>query len=180
MLSRIFFACIFLCLFCACSPLSCRWMEHKFRQYSTNSLTLLDMMAYHYVNQDPEVNIAAFPYPLYHQASGASAEAKLAFTVQVLKEVSALFEEDDSSSSWQEVTMEHFLNVVNKQADELQLCAGNPKRPNRRLHIYFKRLSNSVFGQMGHSAEAWELIRREIKLHLIRADHLVSSLFISN
>lgn len=50
------------------------------------------------------------------------AEAKLAFTVQVLKEVSALFEEDDSSSSWQEVTMEHFLNVVNKQADELQLC----------------------------------------------------------
>ncbi|XP_054898615.1 interferon a3-like [Poeciliopsis prolifica] len=180
MLSRIFFACIFLCLFCACSTLSCRWMEHKFRQYSTNSLTLLDMMAYNYVNQDSEMNIAPFPYPLYHQASGASAEGKLAFTVQVLKEVSALFEEDDSSSSWQEVTMEHFLNVVNKQADELQLCAGNPRRTNRRLHMYFKRLSKSVFGQMGHSAEAWELIRREIKLHLIRADHLVSSLFISN
>ncbi|XP_016537234.1 interferon a3-like [Poecilia formosa] len=138
------------------------------------------MQAYHYVNQDPEVNIAPFPYPLYHQASGASAEGKLAFTVQVLKEVSALFEEDDGSSPWQEVTMEHFLNVVNKQADELQLCVGNPRRPNRRLHVYFKRLSNSVFGQMGHSAEAWELIRREIKLHLIRADHLVSSLFVSN
>uniref|UniRef100_A0A3B3U893 Uncharacterized protein n=1 Tax=Poecilia latipinna TaxID=48699 RepID=A0A3B3U893_9TELE len=162
MLSRIFFACIFLSLFCACSPLSCRWMEHKFRQYRAS--------VRHLQNQK-----LIFIFDYLH------AEGKLAFTVQVLKEVSALFKEDDGSSPWQEVTMEHFLNVVNKQADELQLCVSTIHlRPNRRLHVYFKRLSNSVFGQMGHSAEAWELIRREIKLHLIRADHLVSSLFVSN
>ncbi|XP_047232400.1 interferon a3-like [Girardinichthys multiradiatus] len=180
MLSRIFFACVFLCLCCACSPLSCRWMDHKFRQYSENSLNLLDMMAYHYVNQDAGVNSVPFPHQLYNQAYRASAEGRFAFTIQILKEVCALFEEDDSSSSWQEITVEHFLNVVNKQADELQLCVGNENRPNRRLQAYFKRLSRTVFEQLGHSAEAWELIRREIKVHLLRVDHLVSSLFTSN
>lgn len=55
------------------------------------------------------------------------AEEKVAFTVQVLKEVCALMEEDDSSSSWEEVTVENFLSVVNKQADELLSCVGPPR-----------------------------------------------------
>uniref|UniRef100_A0A3Q2QJV8 Interferon a3-like n=1 Tax=Fundulus heteroclitus TaxID=8078 RepID=A0A3Q2QJV8_FUNHE len=181
MLSRIFFACALLALFCACSPLSWWWMDHKFRQYSENSLNLLDMMVRErLLNMDAEVNTEPFPHHLYNQASRASAEVKLAFTVQILREVSALFEEDDSSSSWQEITVDHFLNIVNKQADELQLCVSTSDRPSRRLHSYFRRLSHSVFGQMGHRIEAWERIRREVKDHLIRVDRLVSSLFTSN
>ncbi|XP_035997592.1 interferon a3-like [Fundulus heteroclitus] len=185
MLSRIFFACVFLGLFCACSPLSCRWMDHKFRQYSENALNLLDVMANNGTNstEDGEQTHEAFPYHLYSQASKASAEGKLSFTVHILREVSALFEEDYSSSSWQEITVEHFLNVVNKQADELHSCIGAPghmKKRNTKLHLYFKRLSNEILKQMGHSAESWELIRREIKVHLIRADRLVSSLLTSN
>ncbi|KAK5602628.1 hypothetical protein CRENBAI_006601 [Crenichthys baileyi] len=103
MLTRIFFACVFLGLFCACSPLNCKWMDHKFRQYSENSLDLLDMMANNSTNstEDEEQNTVAFPHHLYTQVSKAPAEGKLAFTVQILKEVCALFEEDDSSSSWQ-------------------------------------------------------------------------------
>uniref|UniRef100_A0A3Q2DVB8 Interferon a3-like n=1 Tax=Cyprinodon variegatus TaxID=28743 RepID=A0A3Q2DVB8_CYPVA len=170
MSSRIFFACVFLSLCCASSPLSCRWMDHKFRQYSQSSLNLLDMLA----------NIWPFPHHLYTQASRTSAEGKLAFTVQILREVSALIVENDSSSSWGEITVEYFLNVVNKQADELQSCVSLSHIPNRRLHTYFKRLSHGIFRQMGHSTEAWELIRREIKVHLFRVDHLVSSLFTAN
>ncbi|XP_047233739.1 interferon a3-like [Girardinichthys multiradiatus] len=185
MLSRIFFACVFVGLYCACSPLNCRWMDHKFRQYSKNALDLLDMMANNSTNstEDEEQHTVAFPHHLYTQVSKATAEGKLAFTVQILKEVCALFEEDDSSSSWQEITVEHFLNVVNKQADELHSCIkghGHMKKKNTKLHLYFKRLSNEILKKMGHSAEAWELIRREIKDHLIRADHLVSSLLTSN
>uniref|UniRef100_A0A3Q2T643 Interferon a3-like n=1 Tax=Fundulus heteroclitus TaxID=8078 RepID=A0A3Q2T643_FUNHE len=173
MLSRIFFACALLALFCACSPLSWWWMDHKFRQYSENSLNLLDMMAYHHVSQDAEVNTEPFPHHLYNQASRASAEVKLAFTVQILREVSALFEEDDSSSSWQEITVDHFLNIVNKQADELQLCVSTSDR-----QIF--NMFDLLIPPQGHRIEAWERIRREVKDHLIRVDRLVSSLFTSN
>ncbi|KAM4715174.1 interferon a3-like [Anableps anableps] len=183
MLGRIFFTCVFLGLFCACSSLSCRWMDHKFRQYSGNSFNLLDMMANNSTNSTEEQNTVAFPHNLYSQASKASAEGKLSFAVQILKEVSALFEEDQSSTSWQEVTVENFLNVVNKQADELHSCIGaqgETKKKNTKLHLYFKRLSNETLKKMGHSAEAWELIRREVRVHLVRADLLVSSLISSN
>lgn len=51
------------------------------------------------------------------------AEDKLAFTVQVLEEVAALFEEDHSSAaSWEESTVEDFVNVVTQQADGLRPC----------------------------------------------------------
>ena len=50
------------------------------------------------------------------------AENKLAFAVQVLQEVCALLDKDDGSSSWEPSALEHFLNVVNKQADELHAC----------------------------------------------------------
>ncbi|CAG5903899.1 unnamed protein product [Menidia menidia] len=46
MLGRIFFACLLLLLgLCGSgSSLSCRWMDHKFRQYSEQSLDLIEMM----------------------------------------------------------------------------------------------------------------------------------------
>ncbi|GLD60078.1 QKW90613.1 interferon a [Lates japonicus] len=44
MLNRILFVCLFLALYSAGSSLSCRWMDDKFRQYSENSLDLLDTM----------------------------------------------------------------------------------------------------------------------------------------
>ncbi|XP_041830208.1 interferon a3-like [Melanotaenia boesemani] len=160
-------------------------MDHKFRQHSASSLVLIDIMVNNSTNgteDAAEENTVAFPDHLYNQASKASAEDKLAFAVQVLKEVCVLFEEDSSSSSWEESTVENFLNVVNKQADELQSCIGSHghKKKNTKLHMYFKRLSNHILKKMGHSAEAWELIRRETKDHLMRADMLVSSLLTSN
>lgn len=44
MLSRIFFACLLLGLYSSGSSLSCRWMSHKFRQYSEISMALIDSM----------------------------------------------------------------------------------------------------------------------------------------
>ncbi|XP_037836933.1 interferon a3-like [Kryptolebias marmoratus] len=177
MLSRVLFACLFLGLYGACASLSCRWMDHKFRQFSENSLNLLEMMGNNSTNstEDEEESAVAFPHHLYGQAARASAEEKVAFTAQVLKEVSALLEEDDGSSSWEEVTAENFLSVVNKQAEELLSCKKNTK-----LHLYFRRLSAQVLKKRGHSAEAWELIRREVRGHLMRADHLISSLLAHN
>uniref|UniRef100_A0A3Q3CKN2 Uncharacterized protein n=1 Tax=Haplochromis burtoni TaxID=8153 RepID=A0A3Q3CKN2_HAPBU len=100
------------------------------------------------ITKDAEIeHTVAFPNRLYRKTSKATAEDKLAFTVQILEEVAALFEEDHSSASWEENTVENFLNIVNKQ---LNSC--------------------------GYSAEAWETIRNITKEHLRRCGSLVESL----
>ncbi|XP_072229413.1 interferon a3-like [Leuresthes tenuis] len=185
MLSRVFFACLFLALCSSGSSLSCRWMDHKFRQFSEQSLDLIEMMVNNSTNSTgdaEEENTVAFPLHLYSQASKASAEDKLALAAQALKEVCALFDDDYSSSSWEESTVENFLNVVNKQADELHSCIGSHghKKKNTKLHMHFKRLSNHILKKMGHSAEAWEMIREEITAHLMEIDQLVASLLAAN
>ncbi|XP_075948929.1 interferon a3-like [Anarhichas minor] len=188
MLSRVLLVCLSLSLYSSASSLSCRWVDHKFRQHSRNSLDLIDTMvsallldiAHNSTNttEDAEVN---FPNDLYRQASKASlfffqAEDKLSFTVQILEEMAALFEEDHSNASWEENTVDHFLIVVTQQADGLHSCSHGQKKKNKKLHMHFKRLSRHVLEQMGHSAESWELIRKEMKTHLMRADQLVLSL----
>ncbi|XP_069016535.1 interferon a3-like [Embiotoca jacksoni] len=181
MLNKIFFACLLLGLYSSGSSLSCRWMDHKFKQHSESLLDLLNTMANNSTNTTEdagEENTVAFPSKLYDQASKASAEDKLAFTVQVLKEVAGLFEEDHSAASWEESTVERLLNVVNKQADELHSCIRtHGHKENRKLHMHFRRLSHHVLKKMDHSAEAWELIREEIKIHLMRVQQELTSSF---
>ncbi|XP_030610770.1 interferon a3-like [Archocentrus centrarchus] len=176
MMYRIVAACLFLGLFSAGSSLSCRWMDHKFKQHNEETLNLLDAMANNSTNSTELEDTVVFPNHLYRQASKASAEEKLAFTAQILEEVAALFEEDHSSASWEESTVRNLLNIVNKQAEELRSCIGSHKKKNKKLRMYFKRLSHHILKQMGHSAEAWELIRKETKDHLMRAEQLTSSL----
>uniref|UniRef100_A0A3P8RB03 Uncharacterized protein n=1 Tax=Astatotilapia calliptera TaxID=8154 RepID=A0A3P8RB03_ASTCA len=127
--------------------MSCKWMDHKFRQDNEETLNLLDTMWRSLV----------FPNHLYRQVSISSAEDKLAFTVQVLEEVAALFEEDNSSASWEDSTVRNFLNIVNKQAEELHSCLSSLSKNSQ---LYFKRLSDDVLKKKGHSAEPWEVIRR--------------------
>ncbi|XP_054455170.1 interferon a3-like [Anoplopoma fimbria] len=177
MFTRILLVCLSLSLYSSGSSLSCRWMDHKFRQHSKNSLDLIETMAHNSTNttEHAEVN---FPNDLYSQASRSSAEDKLSFTVHILEEMAALFEEDHSNASWEESTVDHFLILVTQQADGLHSCitSHGHKKKNKKLHMYFKRLSRHVLEQMGHSAESWELIRKQMKTHLTRADQLVSSL----
>uniref|UniRef100_A0A3P9BFD8 Uncharacterized protein n=1 Tax=Maylandia zebra TaxID=106582 RepID=A0A3P9BFD8_9CICH len=141
----------------ACSSLSCKWMDHKFRQHNEETLNLLDTMV--------SWRSLVFPNHLYRQVSISSAEDKLAFTVQVLEEVAALFEEDNSSASWEDSTVRNFLNIVNKQAEELHSCLsslsiGSHSHKKKNSQLYFKRLSDDVLKKKGHSAEPWEVIRR--------------------
>ncbi|XP_013764404.1 interferon a3-like [Pundamilia nyererei] len=122
MMNRILFACLFLALSTESSSLSCRWMDHKFRQHNEETLNLLDTMAKNATNTSEVEVTVAFPNHLYHQVSKSSAEDKLAFSVQILEEVAALFEEDHSAASWEDSTVRNFLNIVNKQAEELHSC----------------------------------------------------------
>uniref|UniRef100_A0A3P9BFZ3 Interferon a3-like n=1 Tax=Maylandia zebra TaxID=106582 RepID=A0A3P9BFZ3_9CICH len=175
MMNRILFACLFLALSTDSSSLSCRWMDHKFRQHNEETLNLIDTMAKNSTNTTEVEVTVAFPNHLYHQVSKSSAEDKLAFIVQILEEVAALFEEDHSSASWEDSTVRNLLNIVNKQAEELHSCVSSLSKTTK-LHMYFKRLSHHILKEMGHSAEAWEVIRKETKAHLMRAEQLASSL----
>lgn len=97
-------------------------------------------------NSNTTEDTVAFPNDLYRQALNASvshtahietcgfhrifnkrllllqAEDKMAFTVQVLNETAALFEEDYSAASWDENTVDNFVNVITQQADSLRSC----------------------------------------------------------
>ncbi|KAM9336939.1 interferon a3-like [Symphorus nematophorus] len=185
MFNRVLLVCLLSAsLYSAASSLSCSWMDHKFSQHSVESLDLLDTMANNSTNttEDAEAeDTVTFPNELYNQASTASTEDKLSFTVQVLNEMTVLFEEDHSSASWEENTMDNFVNVVTRQADGLLSCIGSHgRKKNKKLQMYFKRLSSHILKKMGHSAAAWELIRKEIRIHLMRADQLVSPLLTTN
>ncbi|KAK1881424.1 Interferon a3 [Dissostichus eleginoides] len=159
MLKGMFFVCLSLSLWTAGSSLSCRWMQHKFQQFSKNSLDLIDTMANNSTNTTVDAGVG-FPYRLYKKAFHASAEDRLHFLVQILKEMVVLFEEDTSKASWEENTEENFLQFLTRQEQGLRSCIGTHKKENRNLH----------------SAEAWELIRNKMKSHLVRADLLASSL----
>ncbi|XP_034564296.1 interferon phi 4 isoform X1 [Notolabrus celidotus] len=180
MLSRILSVCVFLGVFSAGSSLSCRWMDHKFRQFSKDSFDLLDTMANNSTNitEDAEArHTVALPHELYSQASKAAAEDKVIFTVQILDETMTLFSKNHSAASWEEKTVDNFLGVVSRQADGLRSCirSHGHKKHNKKLHMSFKRLTH-VLQQKGHGAEVWELIRKEIKSRLMRVDQLISSL----
>uniref|UniRef100_A0A668TYX6 Uncharacterized protein n=1 Tax=Oreochromis aureus TaxID=47969 RepID=A0A668TYX6_OREAU len=181
----VFFACLFLGLVTAGSSLSCKWMDDKFKQHNEETLKLLDTMvsANNSTNITEVEDTVPFPNHLYRQVSKASAEDKLAFTVQVLEEVAALFEEDHSSASWEDSTVRNFLNIVNKQAEELHSCVSSLSKNSQlyfKTEMYFKRLSDDVLKKKGHSAEAWEVIRKETKAHLMIAEPLASSLHTVN
>ncbi|CAI5658275.1 unnamed protein product [Oreochromis niloticus] len=160
MISRIFIACLFLGMYSTGSSLSCKWIvkhpgntKSQFSLYNKIALDFLDMMA----------------------------EDKLAFTVQILKELLALFEEDHSSASWEENTVENFLNIVDKQTEELHSCIGSHSNTTQkgqqlsfRREKYFKRLLNKILKKNGYSAEAWEKIRNITQAHLRQCEFLIS------
>ncbi|XP_041672194.1 interferon a3-like [Cheilinus undulatus] len=172
--------CVFVCVFGAGSPLSCRWMDHKFTQFSENYLNLVDTMAHNSTNSSQDAGVA-FPRELYSQVSKAAAEDKVSFTVQVLNEVETLFNKNHSLASWEEKTADDFIGVVNQQAEGLHSCirSHSHKKHKKKLHMSFKRLSH-VLDTMGHGAESWELIRKEVKAHLQRVDSLISSVLNAN
>ncbi|XP_053197465.1 interferon a3-like [Scomber japonicus] len=180
MMNRIFLSCLLLSLYSAGSSLSCRWLDHKFRQYNQRSSELLDTMVNNSTNttEDAELEVA-FPHDLYTQASKASAGERLGFIVQTLDQMALLFQEDHNSTSWEENTVDDFVNVVSEQADGLRSCIGRHNHKNKKLRMYFKRLSGHI-GRMGHSAEVWVLIRKEMKVHLFRVNQLASSLITKN
>nr|XP_057934251.1 interferon phi 4 [Doryrhamphus excisus] len=159
----------------------CWWMDNRFNTYHEESLELLDQMAAN-ATVDME-NPVAFPRHVYERAAKASAEDRLALVVQVLQEVEDLFDQKNTSSSlWDERTLDNFLNIVHEEKNNLQSCmdrmqqkSRTSKAKNRKLGSYFKRLSRCLRDGKQDSTEAWEMIRKEVRMHLFQASQLIPS-----
>uniref|UniRef100_H3C0V7 Interferon n=1 Tax=Tetraodon nigroviridis TaxID=99883 RepID=H3C0V7_TETNG len=169
--------CLSLCVCSQGSPLGCRWLEEKFTQYSSLSLNLLDNMKSNSTNSSLEAeDTAIFPEVLYRQTFNASAEDRLAFAAQILNETAALFEEDYSGASWEEKSVENFVNILTQQADNLGSCVASPGQSrSKELHKYFTRISTHILRKTDHSAGAWELVREKIRSLLMRAHLLLTT-----
>nr|XP_061787655.1 interferon a3-like [Nerophis lumbriciformis] len=164
----------------AAPVLKCRWSYEKYYQ---TSLRLLDRMAAN-ATEDVE-NPLPFPKDEYELESKHSVEHRLTFVAHLLHEVQDLFDHENiSSASWDETTLEHFLAVVYRERVDLQDCialmdklhnGSEKKSKNQPLRKYFKELSRMVLEEKEYSAEAWEMIRKEVKLHLFRATQLIPS-----
>ncbi|XP_061763375.1 interferon a3-like [Nerophis ophidion] len=167
----------------------CRWNYGKYYQ---TSLRFLDQMAAN-ATEDVE-NPLPFPKDQYELESKRSVKHRLTFVADLLQEVQDLFDHKNiSSASWDETTLEHFLAVVYREKVDLQDCVsrnrilvhmarmeqlqpGSVKNSkNQTLQKYFKELSRMVLEEKEYSAEAWEMIRTEVKLHLFRASQLIPS-----
>ncbi|XP_039472708.1 interferon a3-like [Oreochromis aureus] len=189
MISRIFIACLFLGMYSTGSSLSCKWIVkhpgNKMSQFSLHNKialgqlhmmvsALLCIMFNMITNTTKIEHNVTFPNQLYQQTSNATDEDKLAFVVQILKEVFDLFEKNRSSAPWEENTVENFLNIVNKQAEKLHSCVGSHSNTTQLTH--FKGLSNETLKDNGYSAEAWEEIRNITQAHLRQCAFLVETL----
>uniref|UniRef100_A0A673ADV5 Interferon a3-like n=1 Tax=Sphaeramia orbicularis TaxID=375764 RepID=A0A673ADV5_9TELE len=174
MFSNIFLVCLFVSLYSTGSSFSCKWMTHKFRQYSQNSLTLLDTMGNNSGDAEEESTVA-FPNALYRHAFRASAEDRLAFVVQILEEITVLFEEDQSSASWEETTAENFVNIVTQQAHGLRSCVSVRITCTcwsfcMNVCVYFYSLNTLLI----------QILLKEVRTHLLIADTLVLSVLTAN
>uniref|UniRef100_A0AAQ4P4Z7 Uncharacterized protein n=1 Tax=Gasterosteus aculeatus aculeatus TaxID=481459 RepID=A0AAQ4P4Z7_GASAC len=169
MLCRMFSVFVCLSLYSSASSLSCRWVDHKFSHLSRTSMDLLDTLV-----SGPLLFWMFFKVSDCVYTAVYSPCDKLRFSVQILEEMAALFEEDHSNASWEEQTVDHFLIVVTKQADSLHSCVSRQLK-NKKLQMYFKRLSHLCCIDHGHSAESWELIRKEMKMLLLLISFTVNT-----
>uniref|UniRef100_A0A8C6S6M0 Interferon n=1 Tax=Neogobius melanostomus TaxID=47308 RepID=A0A8C6S6M0_9GOBI len=163
MLNRI----LLVCLLFAGSSLTCKWMDTNFKRYTEGALALLKTMKMNSTNSTDDAELpdaAAFPNELYRHASKAPRSEKRSFAAHVLDKIVVLFGEDQTHASW-------------SQADGVASCVSitSHKKSHRKMSMYFKRLALHVLEEMEHSADAWELIREQVRLHIYRAHRLAES-----
>ncbi|CDQ88876.1 unnamed protein product [Oncorhynchus mykiss] len=88
--------------------------------------------------------------------------------------------------TWNKKNLDDFLKILERQFETLNSCVilfhfvrhvSPAMKPERRLKRYFKKLNRKVLRKMNYSAQAWELIRKEMKRHLQILDILVAQLY---
>ncbi|XP_059896037.1 interferon phi 1 isoform X2 [Gadus macrocephalus] len=152
-------------------------------------MSLLDQMGGEMTDQQCPVS---FPESFYRHIQKDKMEAKLEFIGDSLTQIIQLYHGNLSSVSWDHNKTERFLITVDRQAREINRCVMANKQKvqrtarqadsqeesqtHKKLAHYYKKLFRVTVHRMGESAESWELIRKESKMHLQRLDLLQARL----
>uniref|UniRef100_A0AAZ3PJF5 Interferon a3-like n=1 Tax=Oncorhynchus tshawytscha TaxID=74940 RepID=A0AAZ3PJF5_ONCTS len=154
--------CIFLII---CSMQSvcncCDWIRHHYGHLSAEYLSLLDQMGGDITEQEAPV---FFPELLYRRIDDAKVKT-IILTFHTIYQITKLFDGNMKAVIWDKKKLDDFLNILERQFENLKSCVSPAEKPERRLKRYFKKLNRK-----NYSAQAWELIRKETKHHLQRLD----------
>ncbi|XP_023998657.1 interferon a3-like, partial [Salvelinus sp. IW2-2015] len=104
-------------------------------------------------------------------------EDKVRFLKETIYQITKLFDGNMKAVTWDKKNLDDFLNILERQLENLNSCVSPAMKPERRLKRYFKKLNKKVLRKMNYSAQAWELIRKETKRHLQRLDILAAQMY---
>ncbi|XP_042183805.1 interferon a3-like [Oncorhynchus tshawytscha] len=160
--------CIFLII---CSMQSvchcCDWIRHHYGHLSAEYLSLLDQMVRDITKQNAPV---FSPTSLYRPIDDAEFDDKIRW---INRNIVSLIKQyrggrNMKAVSWDKKNLDDFLNILERQFENLNFCVSPAKKPERRLKHYFKKLNRKVLRKINYSPQSWELIRKETKRHLQR------------
>ncbi|KAK2876869.1 hypothetical protein QQF64_004290 [Cirrhinus molitorella] len=140
------------------SVLSCRWIEHKFKQHHGISLDLIRKMGEKIHNDNKDIN--PIPHELINNHREAEPEKQILFVIQALMEITVLF--DDAAVPWDAKKMEDFLTVMHEEINGLRSCGAYKMKRNKKLHLYFKGLRQMTELKKEDGSQSWEIVRKRV------------------
>ncbi|XP_073685093.1 interferon a3-like [Garra rufa] len=152
------------------SVLSCRWIEHKFKQHHGSSLNLIRNMGEKIHNDHKDIN--PIPHDLINEHREAEREKQIQFVIQALIEITALF--DDAVVPWGAKKRDDFLAVMHEEIDGLRSCGAYKMKRNKKLHLYFKRLRQMTEVNKD-GGQSWEIVRKRVISFMNQLEFFTSS-----
>ncbi|XP_046894611.1 interferon a3-like [Hypomesus transpacificus] len=151
----------------------CDWLRYSYGLLSAESLKMLQEMGGDYT-EDPSP--VPFPESQYKKIYSAEPKDQVRFLNESIYQITRLFNGNMQAVKWDSKKLDDFLNLNYRQFSELKSCVPPQVRPDKNLRRYFRKLNRKVLRKMKHSADAWELIRKETKSHLLRLDIIAAQL----
>ncbi|XP_029492643.1 interferon a3-like [Oncorhynchus nerka] len=150
----------------------CDWIRHHSGHLSAEYLSLQDQMVRDITKQNAPV---LFPTSLNRHIDDAEFDDKIDFCNETPYDVFVLVKgsQNMKAVTWDKKNLDDFLNILERQFENLNVCVSPAKKPERRLKHYFKKLNRKVLREINYSPQSWELIRKETKRHLQRLDMII-------
>uniref|UniRef100_A0A4W5KSC4 Uncharacterized protein n=1 Tax=Hucho hucho TaxID=62062 RepID=A0A4W5KSC4_9TELE len=89
-----------------------------------------------------------FPDLLYRRIELAEFEDKVRFRNETIYQITKLFDGNMKAVTWDKKKLDDFLNILERQFENLKSCVSPAKKPERRLKRYFKKLNRKVLRKM--------------------------------
>ncbi|XP_058858780.1 interferon a3-like [Acipenser ruthenus] len=160
--------------------LGCKWIQHRYKDVSRDSLQLITHMGKEFVMNEEHVENIPSPGGVYITNSQVS---NISIIYKVLHHISKLYNGNMDSVRWDREKLDRFQSNLHTQTVHLKQCmdkevihsSGDHGKENQRIIHYFKKLENYL-KRKKNSAHAWEIIRTQVWKHLQHLDLITASL----